>query len=380
MTSVEKVKRNYERLPYPGADPRMVEGKGGSLPSLRWMLGLGRPGLPKPQRVLVAGCGTGAEAFVIRRHLPKAEIVAVDFSPRSIAVAQRLQRNAKLARPITFQVADLTDPGLVAQTGGDFDLITCHGVLSYIPEPATVLKNFSSALRAGGALYLGVNGESHPATRLRPWLAGFGLDVDGMQEERRLRRVLRIWDALHDDDLRGLAEMSPSYLASDVCGSHFNNWPLAHWRSEATQAGWEIAGTWMLPLAFRLMLDDETYDPLYPAGIGELAERLDQARPAGFHKLVLRKAESVGRTETLRWTGIYSHRFVKSSTAGRVRVVLHSPVFNLSQDWSLTVPQSVAMCGLVSGEVAPAVWLKKWGRSEASRRILWQWMGFGAVA
>lgn len=380
MTSVEKVKRNYERLPYPGADPRMVEGKGGSLPPLRWMLGLGRPGLPKPQRVLVAGCGTGAEAFVIRRQLPKAEIVAVDFSPRSIAVAQRLQRNAKLARPITFQVADLTDPNLVAQTGGEFDLITCHGVLSYIPEPAAVLKNFAAALRAGGALYLGVNGESHPATRLRPWLAGFGLDVDGMQEERRLRQVLRIWDALHDDDLRGLAEMSPSYLASDVCGSHFNNWPLARWRAEGNQAGWEIAGTWMLPLALRLMLENETYDPLYPAGIGELAERLDQARPAGFHKLVLRKAESVGRTETLRWTGIYSHRFIKSATPGRVRVVLNSPVFNMSQDWSLTVPQSIAMCGLVSGEVAPAVWLKKWGRSEAARRILWQWMGFGAVA
>ena len=366
----------------------MVEGKGGSLPSLRWMQGLGRPGQPKPERVLVAGCGTGAEAFVIRRHLPKAEIVAVDFSPRSIAVAQRLQRSAKLVRPIVFQVADLTDPELVTQTGGDFDLITCHGVLSYIPETAPVLKNFVTALRAGGALYLGVNGESHPATRLRPWLAGFGLDVDGMQEERRLREVLRIWDALHDDDLRGLADMSASYLASDVCGSHFNNWPLARWRSEANQNGWEIAGSWMLPLALRLTIDDETNRPLFPAGMGELAERLDQARPAGFHKLMLRRTETASRTgrsansweDTPRWTGIYSPRFLKSTQAGKVRVVLNSAVFNMSQDWSLTLQQAEALRVLIATGVAPAGWLKQWGRSESARRTLWEWAGFGAVA
>ena len=144
MTSAEKIKRNYERLPYPGTNPDVVDGKGGSLPPLRWMQALGRPGQPRPERVLVAGCGTGAEAFVVRRQLPRAEIVAVDFSPRSIAVARRLQRSAKWPQPIDFQVADLTSPDLAAQTGGNFDLITCHGVLSYIPEPALGLQNLAT--------------------------------------------------------------------------------------------------------------------------------------------------------------------------------------------------------------------------------------------
>ena len=217
---------------------------------------------------------------------------------------------------------------------------------------------------------------------MREWLTGFGLDVETLREERRLREVLKIWDALHDDDLQGLASMSPSYLASDVCGSHFNNWPLARWRALARRSGWELAGSCLLPLALRLMLADETYRPLFPATLGELAERLDQARPAGFHKLLLRRAETPVRASemALRWTGIYSARFLKPGSGGRVSVVLHSSVFNLSQDWSLTRAQAEALRELVVAGVTPKGWLTRWGRSEAARRILWLWRGFGAVA
>ena len=48
-----------------------------------------------------------------RRRWPTAEIVAVDFSPRSIAVARKLQRTVVTGKPITFRVADLTDENLV---------------------------------------------------------------------------------------------------------------------------------------------------------------------------------------------------------------------------------------------------------------------------
>ena len=195
MTPAERIKQGYERRPYPATDLGRLIKKGGSLPSLKWMLGIGRPGQLMPARVLVAGCGTGVEAFIQRHRLPKAEIVAVDFSPRSIAVARKLQRTTGPGRPITFLAADLNDPDLAAQTGGNFDLITCHGVLSYIPNPGRALKNLTACLRPGGALYLGVNGGAHPATTLRPWLAGFGLAVDEMKDERRLRELLGLWDA-----------------------------------------------------------------------------------------------------------------------------------------------------------------------------------------
>ena len=151
MTSAERTKRIYERHPYPGTDPGQLSKLGRSLPSLKWMQAIGRPGRAAPERVLVAGCGSGVEAFVMRRRLPRAEIVAVDFSPRSIAVARRLQRAAGSGRPIDFFVADLTNPDLARQTGGNFDLITCHGVLSYIPEPGRALSSFAACLRPDGA-------------------------------------------------------------------------------------------------------------------------------------------------------------------------------------------------------------------------------------
>lgn len=387
MTAAERTKKSYERRPYPGDDLGKLIRKGGSLPSLKWMQAIGRPDRSEPDRVLVAGCGTGVEAFVIRRRWSKAEIVAVDFSPRSIAMARRLQCSAGSARPITFRVGDLTDPELAVKTGGNFDLITCHGVLSYIPKPGEVLKNFASSLRLGGALYLGVNGESHSATRLRPWLAQFGLNVDEMKDERRLRVLLGLWDSLHDDGVRKLASKSASYLAGDICGPHFNNWPMERWRSEANRCGWEVAGVWLLPLALRLTMEGGNPHPLFPAGIGELAGRLDQARPAGFHKIVLRRAERGGldirfgekSEQTLRWTGLYSVGFIKLPGSPRIGAVLKCPIFNLRFDWQLTSGQVEALRILVESGVTSAGWTRHWMRSEASRRILWLWAGLGAV-
>jgi len=102
LSSAERIKQGYERFPHPGNDlAALIEGKG-SLPALPWMQGIGRRALKNRQRVLVAGCGTGVEAFLMRRWLPQAEIVAMDSSPRSIAFARQLEKKAKVGRPITF--------------------------------------------------------------------------------------------------------------------------------------------------------------------------------------------------------------------------------------------------------------------------------------
>ena len=388
MTSEERTKRSYERRPYPASDLEKLIAKGGSLPSLKWMQAIGRPGRAAPERVLVAGCGTGVEAFVMRRRLPKAEIVAVDFSPRSIAVARRFQHATGSARLIAFEVADLIDSDLSSRIGGNFDLITCHGVLSYIPEPGRVLKNLAACLRADGALYLGVNGESHPATRLRPWLAGFGLAVDELRDERRLRELLALWDSLNDDGSGELATMSASYLGGDVCGPHFNNWSVARWQAEVNFSGWEIAGTDVLPMALRLAMERENHLPLFPAGVGALAARLDQARPAGFHRIMLRRAKPGALDmafdrqpeQRLRWTGFFSARFIKTAHRRTVTAVLNCPTFRLRLEWELTSRQTDALRVLIDCRVAPEGWIKRWTRSEAARRLLWLWAGLGAVA
>jgi SAM-dependent methyltransferase len=372
LSSAERIKQGYERFPYPGNGLAALIKRGGSMPALKWMLGSGRPGRAKPRRVLVAGCGTGVEAFILRRQLPQAEIVAVDFSPRSIAVARKLERAAKVGAAITFAVADLTDPQLREKIGGDFDLITCHGVLSYIPEPGRALAVLAPCLAADGAMYLGVNGAGHPATALRPWLQSFGLGVTEMKDERRLRELLRLWDALHDDDLGELATMPASYLASDVCGAFFNNWSLARWRAEAAHQGWEIAGTAILAPALRLVMEGGRERALYPAGVGDLAERLDQVRPAGFHRIMLRRA--VAGAPALRWTGLYTVKV----RAGRAQ--FYGATSGVRFEETLTAEQAARLQTLIEAKVAPAGWARAMGRSDAGRRLLWRWTGLGVVA
>ena len=413
LSSAERIKKGYERFPYPGVDGAALISRGGSMPPLPWMLGIGRPGQVPPSRILVAGCGTGVEAFILSQHWPAAEIVAIDFSPRSIAVARRLARTLGAAerkglgvgqpvrrtaarrlgavRRITFSVADLTDSALVEKIGGDFDLITCHGVLSCLPDPGRALRVLAKALKAGGALYLGVNGAGHPATALRPWLSRFGVDVLEMKDERRLRELLGLWDALYDDDLGEHATMPASYLASDVCGAHFNNWTLGAWRAEARRAGWEVVGTAVLPPALRLIMEGGREGALYPAGIGELAERLDQVRPAGFHRMMLRRVASVktgipevqmrgARGEGLRWTGLYRVTFLAVARGGAVTVRLVAASLGVRFEGVLTSAEAAALpswlkIGLVSG-----AGMKIWVRNEAARRRMWLWKGLGVVA
>jgi SAM-dependent methyltransferase len=388
VTSEERTKRSYERRPYPATDRGRLGDQGASLPPLKWMQAIGRPGRGAPQRVLIAGCGTGVEAFVMRRRLPTAEIVAVDFSPRSIAVARRLQRTENAGRPITFAVADLTEEAFAQGLGGAFDLITCHGVLSYIPRPERVLKNLAACTQRDGALYLGVNGEAHPATRLRPWLASLGLAVDELRDERRLRELLGLWDALNDDGGGELASMSATYLGGDVCGPHFNNWSVAQWRSKAHRGGWELAGTDVLPMALQLAMERANQSVLFPAGAGLVAARLDAARPAGFHRMMLRRGKAgaldVTGGATARswgWTGLYAVRFAKSSVGKNNETAVFScPTFHLRWSCEVTKAQANALRGLVAAGGDAPQGRHAWERDDASRRLLWLWTALGVVA
>src|ERR1700746_947979 len=132
------VRRIYEARPYPSTDTRELDRRQDwALAPLPWINALSRPGREKLnyQKILIAGCGTGLEAFRMQRLQPGAKIVAVDFSPRSIAIARKFQRDITELQNIRFKVADLSDSGLSKRFGHDFDFVSCHGVLSYIPNP-----------------------------------------------------------------------------------------------------------------------------------------------------------------------------------------------------------------------------------------------------
>src|SRR3981081_2602296 len=102
-----KIRQTYDKHPYPAADETALTKTSWKLAPMEWINILWKPGRREfaPERILVAGCGTGNEAFALRRRFPKAQMVAVDFSPRSISIAQNLQKRAPEMRDIRFLVA-----------------------------------------------------------------------------------------------------------------------------------------------------------------------------------------------------------------------------------------------------------------------------------
>ena len=126
------------------------------------------PDLP-PRRVLDIGCGQGTQglALVRRGHL----VVGLDNSARlladfraaltaeSPAVADRV----RLVQGAAEDVADLFGPA-------SFDVVLCHGVLMYLPDPAPLLAAIARVVAPGGIVSLLVrNGD---ALAMRPGLLG----------------------------------------------------------------------------------------------------------------------------------------------------------------------------------------------------------------
>jgi hypothetical protein len=244
-------------------------------------------------------------------------------------------------------------------------------------------------VRPGGVLYLGVNGSAHPSARLRRWLPQFGVRVEALEEERRLRQVLRLWDALHRELAPALAGHSASYLASDVCGAHFNNWSLSRWRDTARRAGWSLAASWHLPIWLRQTLEGSAHRPLFPAKLRALPVRLDAAAPAAFHRLVFRRN---GEAEwswdgsrssppcELRWTGLYSLELKPPRRGQSTWAVMRCPMFNLKLEWPLRPREAAATGALAGARGSWVAWPAGWPRTEAARRTLWLWAGFGVIS
>lgn len=155
MSAVGKtsvLQAQYEAWPYPQV-PLLA-----SLPSTHpfelhcdWLWDRSGSGpAPERPRVWIAGCGT-FEPYVFALANPKAEILASDFSRRSLELAARRCRWHG-QRQLQFAPVDLSDPG--AFPDGPFDLIECYGVLMNLPDPQATLRALQQRLSPRGVLRL----------------------------------------------------------------------------------------------------------------------------------------------------------------------------------------------------------------------------------
>lgn len=346
---ISQIRKTYEKYPYPAADKTALTKVRWKLAPMEWINALWKPGTKKfaPKRILVAGCGTGSEAFAFRRMFPKAQIVAVDLSPRSIAIAQNLQKRAPEMRGIRFSVANLTSRKLSKISGGGFDFISCHGVLSYVPAPKWALINLRRQLKPDGALYLGVNGAQHFSARGRLFLPAFGFDVAELREGSYLRKVLKLWDVIadHRRDTQ-IARLSDGCLAGDLFGPVVNNLPLSAWVGLAREVGLCFQGNYSSWRALRSAMEKDFSKLLIPKSRAEVGELLEFLIPACFHRLLFTRQAAANppweNKEALRaWhpvlTNLYAVRLPKRWLAQQAlrRATFKSPALNTRLDWKM---------------------------------------------
>ena len=379
-----QTRRIYEKYPYPADDRSSLTAKRWHLAPMGWIMALWRPGNEEycPKRILVSGCGSGSEAFMLARRFPVSTIVAIDFSPRSIAIARKLQSKSPRMRNIRFLRGDLADKGLSKTTGGNFDFISCHGVLSYIPGPQRVLTNLARQLKQDGALFLGVNGSEHFTVRGRPFLSSFGFDLVELREEARLRELLALWNRLLESNGGPrLPHRGTGYLAGDLFGPLFHNWSLSRWVGTARKAGLHLSDSYSCWRKRRSLMEGEDALLLIPRSRAEVSLLLDLLVPEMFHRLLFIKQ----KPSNPPWKNhralldcrpilsrLYSLSIPRRSRPGRGRTnaTLKSLHLNTRLDWKLPAWEA-AILRRSDGRQTVRETLQGAGVT-APRKILWE--------
>ena len=97
--------------------------------------------------ILVAGCGTTQAAHYALRW-PRAQVIGIDVSAKSIAFTQGLKRKYALANLEVRQLA----VERAAELGQGFEHVVCTGVLHHLPDPDAGLRALHDVLEPTGAL------------------------------------------------------------------------------------------------------------------------------------------------------------------------------------------------------------------------------------
>jgi len=156
------VREQYEAYPYPERDPeaekeRLLSTWPEQLAQINHYCFRGRRDFRSGFRVLIAGGGTGDATIYLAEQLrdTDAQLVYLDWSGASLAIAQRRAQIRKLAN-IRFVHGSLLE--LPALGLGRFDYISCTGVLHHLDDPEMGLESLLSVLDTDGALNILVYG------------------------------------------------------------------------------------------------------------------------------------------------------------------------------------------------------------------------------
>jgi SAM-dependent methyltransferase len=112
-----------------------------------------------PLSILEVGCGTGFTGLGLAAGNPGWQVMGLDYNPAHIAEARSMASAARLDN-VRFLEADLADlDGAELDALPEFDLITVHGVWSWVADSVRegVLRLIKRRLKVGGLVFMGYN-------------------------------------------------------------------------------------------------------------------------------------------------------------------------------------------------------------------------------
>jgi len=117
---------------------------------------------PAGSHVLEAGCGVGAQTFILAKNNPQTRFTSIDASPASIAAARAAAGVAGLGN-VTFQTADIFQ---LPFPEASFDHVFVCFVLEHLRQPGKALQRLRTVLKPGGILTV-IEGD-HGSTFFHP--------------------------------------------------------------------------------------------------------------------------------------------------------------------------------------------------------------------
>ena len=164
--------------------------------------------VPQPAhrlQVLVAGCGTGQQAIAAASRYADSDVLAVDLSRASIAVAKRRATELGIDN-LRFAQADILALGVLDQR---FQVVECGGVLHHLADPLQGWKVITELTEPGGLQKIGLYSElgRQDVVAARALVAEWGLPPTepGLREARS-----RLLDLPADHPARGVV-WSPDF-------------------------------------------------------------------------------------------------------------------------------------------------------------------------
>ena len=140
-TSSDDVRLNYEEWASTYDEDLAVWGYQAPLETASLLKSL----IPPSSTILDAGCGTGLVGAAIRHVGLTGDIDGIDLSPSSLEKARRrgIYRNL---HPVDFQNLPL------ALDDNVYDALACVGVLTYVPDSESILREFARIVRPKGVI------------------------------------------------------------------------------------------------------------------------------------------------------------------------------------------------------------------------------------